>query len=276
MNILGTDMPVTDKIVASGGVVPAVVLKGSVFTLPILKLNTYKCQEIEAELTDKLASALDFFKDAPVVIDVELSTKSEIRLDFKQLFKLLHKLKLVPVGVHGGSKEQDGEAKKAGFAIVSGQIVDRFLEEHVNQNDARAEESAKAIPTGSSGSPKKNMSTSTVFNTEGSTKVMYHPVRSGQRVYAKGGDLIVLAAVNPGAEIMADGNLHIYAPLRGRALAGVAGNTDSRIFCLSMEAELVAVAGNYRVFEESVPDAIYKKPVQIHLQGEQLNVEPIV
>lgn len=268
-------MPVTDKIVANGGAVPAVVLKGSVFTLPILKLNTYNCQEIETELTDKLASALDFFKDAPVVIDVELSQKSAVRLNFKQLFTLLHKLKLVPVGVHGGNKEQDSEAKKAGFAIVSGQIVDRFLEEQANQNKPGVDASVKVASTVRGESPRTGAVTSTVFNTEACTKVMYHPVRSGQRVYAKGGDLIVLAAVNPGAEIMADGNLHIYAPLRGRALAGVAGNTDSRIFCLSMEAELVAVAGNYRVFEESVPKNIFKKPVQIHLQGEQLSVEPI-
>lgn len=264
-------MPVTDKIVENGGVVPAVVLKGSVFTLPILKLNTYNCTEIETELTDKLASALDFFKDAPVVIDVELSKKSAVRLDFEQLFNLLHKLKLVPVGVHGGNKEQDSEAKKAGFAIVSGQIVDRFLEEQASQNKPGVEAASTVLGESS----RIGAVTSTVFNTESCTKVMYHPVRSGQRVYAKGGDLIVLAAVNPGAEIMADGNLHIYAPLRGRALAGVAGNTDSRIFCLSMEAELVAVAGNYRVFEESVPKNIFKKPVQIHLQGEQLNVEPI-
>jgi septum site-determining protein MinC len=74
---------------------------------------------------------------------------------------------------------------------------------------------------------------------------------------------------------MADGNLHIYAPLRGRALAGVDGNPDSRIFCHSMEAELVAVAGNYRVFEDKMPSTIYKKSVQIYLKGEQLHIEPL-
>jgi septum site-determining protein MinC len=102
------------------------------------------------------------------------------------------------------------------------------------------------------------------------------PIRSGQRTYAKGGDLVLLGAVNAGAEVMADGNLHIYAPLRGRALAGLDGNTQSRIFCQSMEAELVAIAGNYRVFEDDIPPEIYRKSVQIYLDGEQLIIEPIL
>ncbi|TPW14125.1 MAG: septum site-determining protein MinC, partial [Halothiobacillaceae bacterium] len=105
------------------------------------------------------------------------------------------------------------------------------------------------------------------------TKVIYQPIRSGQQIYAKGGDLIVLAAVNAGAEIIADGNIHIYAPLRGRALAGVRGNNSARIFCYNMEAELVAVAGHYRVFEERVPSEFRNKAVQIYLDNEQLKIE---
>jgi septum site-determining protein MinC len=101
------------------------------------------------------------------------------------------------------------------------------------------------------------------------------PIRSGQRIYARDGDLIVLAAVNAGAEVMADGNIHIYAPLRGRALAGVRGNQNARIFCHSMEAELIAIAGSYRVFEDRVPDEIRQKSVQICLRGEQLDIVPI-
>ncbi|MDH5327151.1 MAG: septum site-determining protein MinC, partial [Gammaproteobacteria bacterium] len=113
--------------------------------------------------------------------------------------------------------------------------------------------------------------TASVFVTE-TSKFIKQPIRSGQRVYAKGGDLVILGAVNHGAEVMADGNIHIYAPLRGRALAGLDGNSESRIFCHSMEAELVAVAGNYRVFEDKVPADLYKKSVQIYLEGEQLKI----
>ena len=87
--------------------------------------------------------------------------------------------------------------------------------------------------------------------------------------------MIVMAAVNAGAEVMADGNIHIYAPLRGRALAGVKGDGDARIFCHCMEAELIAIAGTYRVFEDKPPEDIYQKSVQIRLRGEQLDIVPI-
>lgn len=267
-------MPTAGDIVDNRAAVPPVVLKGSVFTLPILKLNSCDMAAIEAELSDRLASALDFFKDAPVVIDLELTHELEPGIDFSKLSDSLRRHKLVPVGVQNGTDIQHNGAKDAGFAVVTGQTIDRFIE-HARNSDTQSERVGSTRDTDSAATTPVGAPVSTVFITEATTKVIYQPIRSGQRIYAKGGDLIVLAAVNAGAEIMADGNLHIYAPLRGRALAGVDGNTQSRIFCYSMEAELVAVAGNYRVFEDQFPQALYKKPVQVYLQGEQLHVEPI-
>jgi septum site-determining protein MinC len=98
------------------------------------------------------------------------------------------------------------------------------------------------------------------------------PVRAGTRIYARGADLVVMAAVNNGAEIIADGSIHVYAPLRGRALAGASGNADARIFTTSMEAELISIAGVYRTFEKDLPADLAQKPVQIKLTGDRLDV----
>lgn len=249
---------------ASDKTAPAVTLKGSVFTLPILKLSSCDLGLIENELTLRLSTALEFFKNAPVVIDLELVQEDATELRFSQLEALLRKLKLVPVGIQNGSEILNTAAVSAGFAILTGQTVDRVLE---SRKPAKQE-----APT--QGEDSARQSASSVFVTE-TSKFIKQPIRSGQRVYAKGGDLVILGMVNHGAEVMADGNIHIYAPLRGRALAGLDGNNESRIFCHSMEAELVAVAGNYRVFEDKVPDDLYKKPVQIYLEGEQLKIIPI-
>ena len=100
------------------------------------------------------------------------------------------------------------------------------------------------------------------------------PVRSGQQLYARGTDLIIMGPVGPGAEVIADNNIHVYGPLRGRALCGVSGNTETRIFCQSLEAELVSVAGNFRLLE-NIPEELRGKPAQIWLDRDRLNIEPL-
>ena len=105
--------------------------------------------------------------------------------------------------------------------------------------------------------------------------VVDKPLRSGQQVYARGSDLVVLAMVSFGAEVIADGNIHVYAPLRGRAIAGARGNTDARIFCTCMEPQLVSVAGIYRTTETELPDNVRGKPAQVRLDGEKLLIEPL-
>jgi septum site-determining protein MinC len=107
------------------------------------------------------------------------------------------------------------------------------------------------------------------------TMVIDTPVRAGQRVYARGADLVIMAVVNPGAEVIADGSIHVYAPLRGRALAGASGNSDARIFSLSMEAELVSIAGVYRTFDEGWSTTLAGKPAQIRLNNDSLDITAI-
>lgn len=107
------------------------------------------------------------------------------------------------------------------------------------------------------------------------TMIVDRPVRAGQQIYAKGGDLVVLAMVSAGAEVIADGNIHVYAPLRGRALAGARGNTAARIFTQCMEAELVSIAGVYRTIEQALPDSIRGKPAQVFLENERLVINAL-
>ena len=107
------------------------------------------------------------------------------------------------------------------------------------------------------------------------TVLVADPVRTGQQVYAENADLIVTGTVSEGAELIADGNIHIYASMRGRALAGAKGRRDARIFIHSMQAELVSIAGIYRNFEQQLPEHLYRKPVQIHLQDDRLVIAAI-
>jgi septum site-determining protein MinC len=108
------------------------------------------------------------------------------------------------------------------------------------------------------------------------TMVINKPLRSGQQVYARGGDLIVLASVNYGAEVIADGHIHVYAPLRGKAIAGAKGNTDARIFTTYLDPELVVIAGTYRTTEYPLSAEVTGKPTQVRLDGERLVFEPLV
>ena len=106
------------------------------------------------------------------------------------------------------------------------------------------------------------------------SKIITRPVRSGQQVYAEGGDLIILSQVSEGAEVLADGNIHIYGNLRGRALAGVKGNTDARVFCKKMEAELISIAGVF-MLSDALRETAWKQPAQVYLDEQILHVEAV-
>ena len=104
------------------------------------------------------------------------------------------------------------------------------------------------------------------------TRVITTPVRGGQQIYAQGGDLVVVSSVSPGAELLADGNIHVYGPMRGRALAGVKGDSKARIFCQQMSAELLSIAGHYKVSEDLRRDPLWGSGVQVSLSGDVLNI----
>ena len=230
-------------------------IKGSVFTLTVLCLKSTDSAAIELALHEHLSRAPRFFHNAPVVIDVKaLPHDAATTLDFGLLTTLLRKHNLIPVGVRHAVPEQLDHAIKAGLAILQG--------------------GTKPEPVEPAATPTTHI-TATPPQATTTTKIVRQPVRSGQQIYAKGGDLILLAPVNAGAEVLADGNIHIYAPLRGRALAGVTGDMNARIFTHSLEAELVSVAGHYRIFEQQPATDVHGKSVQIYLESDRLIITPL-
>lgn len=265
----------------------ALDLKGSIFTLTVLRLHSNDFPAIESELKARIAQGPRFFEDAPVVIDIEALKEENLEIDFGQIANLMRELRLVPVGVRHGTTMQQEQARSAGLALMKGGAIRDLpaMQTTPSKAEPKRDEGQEtnrdgkknAEVSGSTGQhhvAKPKDETSGEGAQTGTTRYVYQPIRSGQQIYARGGDLIVLAAVNAGAEIVADGNIHVYAPLRGRALAGVGGDTKARIFCHQMEAELVSLAGHYRVFEDNVPDGLRGKAVQIYLdEKEQLKIE---
>ena len=257
-----------DLFVTKDHTTPALELKGSVFTLTVLRIQRPHLPDIEVELKGRIAQGPRFFENAPVVVDLEQIKDEADALDFPALVKMIRSHGLFPVGLRHGTPQQQAQAAANAVAVMKGGAIQDLPT--TRRNRSSDAESRKNKPQASS-SPAPAAEAGGYRP----TKVIRQPVRSGQQIYAPDGDLILLGAVNAGAEIIADGNIHVYAPLRGRALAGVKGDMDARIFCHCMEAELVAVAGHYQVFEERVPDNLYRQAVQIYLDDEKLMIEPL-
>jgi len=233
-------------------------LRATTFTLPTLRLFGADLGELSRFLEAKIEQAPEFFRNAPVVVD--LSQLPDVALDFPLLVGLLRGLGLLPIGVRGGSEQHRETARLMDLAILA----------QGSRGPAAAAAATRpaAVPT----AEKPAASAPTPVVAAG--KIVTRPVRSGQRLYAQGGDLVVLAPVSAGAELMADGHIHVYGALRGRALAGVKGNADARIFCQDLRAELISVAGHYRVSENLDP-ALAGRPVQVRLQDGRLITEAL-
>jgi septum site-determining protein MinC len=228
-------------------------IKAGSITLPILKLFDNEIERFAQQFRAKVRQAPEFFRHAPIVIDLHELAADREPVDVREIVSILRLMDLVPVGVRGGNPEQHAAAQAAGLAVLA-------EGRHDNHNHAPAPPPAAAPAPAPSTPP--------------AAKVVDHPVRSGQRIYAAGSDLIVLAQVSAGAEVMADGNIHIYSCLRGRALAGVQGNLDARIFCTDLQAELVAIGGHYKI-SENLDEGVRRKPVQVYLRDSALIVEPL-
>lgn len=234
-------------------------IKASSVTLPVLRLTTTDMPFIASQLQDKLLKAPGFFRNAPVVIELSGLDESPDELDFSALVQLLRAHELVPVGIRGGGDGHQQAARLAHLAI----LADVPRTEGAERPSASAG-TERGKPQGNSTRP-----TPARFST-----LVEQPVRSGQRIYAQDSDLIVLAQVSPGAEIMADGNIHVYGSLKGRAMAGVKGNTDARIFCSDLKAELVAIGGHYKI-SENLDGPIQGKSVQVYLRNNSLFIKEL-
>jgi len=233
-------------------------------TLPLIAviLKTSDLDLLAEALDAQLADSPDFFEQEPVVIDLsqlEESGDAAAEIDFDRLRQMLARHQTQPIAVRGGTDEHHTAARAAGLSIAA---------MPVSPPPPRAPAPAE-VP-----SPAPQIVREVPVPASG-TLVIDRPLRSGQQVYARGGDVIVLDVVNFGAEVIADGHVHVYAPLRGKAIAGARGNTEARIFSTCMEAQLVAIAGIYRTSEVALPPEVQGKAAQVWLDEQKLVFEPI-
>lgn len=231
---------------------------------------------------DKLSSALaevtggtpDYFEDEFTVIDLGnlQAPPSPDSIAWSALIALFRSHRLNPVAVRNAPEALEQEIRAHGLSI-DGMDQSRTFELTPPPSPPPSEPAPAIAPK--LDTPRTPPVDTTASPAPVATKVIDMPVRSGQRVYARGGDLVILATVNPGAEVIADGSIHVYAPLRGRALAGAAGASDARIIGTCMEAELVSIAGVYRTFDDGWPKELKGKPVQVLLQEDRLDLRPM-
>jgi septum site-determining protein MinC len=223
-------------------------------------LHSPSPMSIDAALKQMTGGVADFFEDEFAVIDVSAIAADHPRIEWAELVALLKKYRLNAVAVRGATEPMQGAIRAAGLFLDDGSSGDRVREQPAMP--AVTAPAPTAAPTAAPAAPAA----------PSAAMIVDTPVRAGQRIYARGTDLIITAAVNNGAEIIADGSIHVYAPLHGRALAGASGNASARIFALSMQPELVSIAGVYRTFDEGFPDGIGKGPSQIRLTGDRLDI----
>lgn len=235
---------------------PAFQLKNTMVSLTALELAYYDDDSFEAALREKIRQAPVFFKDIPIIVSLDHYEGPTGELDFFKLLGICRRHNIHVVGVRGGNDDQRRLARHAALAI----LPDSGRQDREPVTRATAEPMPEAAAPASSGPPP--------------ARVISQPVRSGQQIVAPEGDLIILAPVQAGAEVLAAGNIHVYGPLRGRALAGVHGLASARVFCQSLEAELVSVAGHYKISED-LQDSGWKTAVQVQLRDDLLVVTPL-
>ena len=226
-------------------------------------LSTATLQKL---LSAKLAQAPAFFLQAPIVLN--LGDVSQVP-DFVSLKNLFTELKLVLVGVTAANPEQKTAAHAAGLAVLQAGKANVKT-----QTSAAPQQPATLNAPEAPDNANSSHSAATVTVAMDS-KVVEQTVRSGQQIYAKGTDLIVKGAVGAGAEVIADGNIHIYGSLRGKAIAGAGGDTSKRIYCYNLQAELVSIAGNYWL-SDSLQGKFWGKSACIKMQDDSLVISELV
>jgi septum site-determining protein MinC len=230
-----------------------------------LRLRTIDVAEIRRELLARIATAPALFERTAVCVDLSTIDPEPSTDELRAVLAAIRETGFHTIGLMQGNEVIDALARDLDLPVLA-------------QWRPTAKPALGALlkdisPPGRSAPPPAAPApppvTATPLAQGNSTLVQQQPVRSGQRVYARHSDLIVLGAVGAGAEVMSDGCVHIYGPLRGRALAGARGDTNARIFCQEFNAELVSIAGVFRVFE-TIPADLAGKPVQAWLEGDDL------
>lgn len=241
---MGTDV-MTDNLLKT----QTFKLKGRLYTLTVVHVLSSDKALFAEQLAEVVVRAPRLFDNTPVVIDCSSITLEE-PFDLSALCECLRKHSMIPIAIQGGPAEFAMLAEAEGLPILyASSNHDKPLveQEPEVQQATQASETIK-------------------------TRLLTTPVRSGQQIVSKEGDLVITASVSHGAELLADGNIHVYGALRGRALAGIAGDKQARIFCQSLDAELVAIAGFYCLSDVMEP---VSGPCQIYLQDDHIKIEPL-
>ncbi len=244
---------------------PGFEIKSADLALVALLLKTANVEQIAQGLQAQFSDSPDFFDQDPLLIDLSGLSEADAGqdIDFPSLVRILREYGLMPLAIKGGSDAQRAVAFDAGL---------------VDANDARIRRLSMETPVLQATETVATETTPAAPSFSGAV-VLDRTLRSGQQFYAKGKDLVVLSMVNAGAEVIADGDIHIYSTLRGKAIAGARGKTDARIFAYAMEPELISIAGVYRTSENPLPKEVFGKPAQVSLSsgpdGDKLLITPL-
>lgn len=228
---------------------PAFQLKGSMLAITVLELAQNDLERLDHQLAAKVEQAPGFFDNTPLVLALDKLPESLAELDVPALIAVCRKHGLRTLALRATQPALIEAARALDLPVLP---ASGARERKIDVTTSPAAPSAAAVYR--------------------PTRIVTAPVRGGQQIYAQGGDLIVMAPVSPGAELLADGNIHVYGPLRGRALAGIQGDTNARIFCQQFAAEMVSIAGHYKVAEDLRRDPLWAEAVQISLAGDVLNI----
>ncbi|HTD27751.1 MAG TPA: septum site-determining protein MinC [Xanthomonadaceae bacterium] len=235
-----------------------------------LRVRVLDVARLVAEMRDRVQRAPKLFERAAVVIDFGSLSRCPDAAGARELVRGLQQAGVLPVALAFGTTEVEKLAREIGLPLLA-----KFRAQYERAPEAAAPAPAPVEPAPVPREEPAETAAAPVAPPSGAPGLMHvAPVRSGQQVYAQNRDLTVCAPVGAGAEVIADGSVHIYGPLRGRALAGALGDTNARIFCREFHAELVAIAGHYKVLDE-IPAALLGKAVQVWLQNDKLHIEEL-
>ena len=225
-------------------------------SLPLVSfvLKSADIKVVAQDLQTRLGDTPDFFDNDPVLVDLQHLDDQAGPLDLPALVQVLRSFRMNPVAMRPNNASHEAAAILASLFLTTEArtLPQSPATQEVVREVEVIREVVREVASG------------------GSAMVVDKPLRSGQHVYAKGRDLVMLAMVNPGAEIMADGHIHVYAPLRGKAIAGAKGDTSARIFTNSLEAELLSIAGVYRTSDAPLPKEVAGKAAQVWLADDKL------
>lgn len=234
----------------------SIEFKGSSFTLSVLHLKTAELADVHADLAKKVAQAPDFFYLVPIVVSIEQLTSS---IDYQAVKALVEEFNFIFVGFTGTvEKEERKRIRELGFSFV---------------NTAKAPPKPKVVTAEKPAASVAELATTPKDHLY-SDKVHRGQIRSGQQIYAKNQNLVIIGSVSAGAEVIADGNIHVYGSLRGRAIAGAKGHHKAQIYCQNLEAELVSINGNYWLSESM--EQHWGSPVYIHLTDSELTSSKLI